>query len=86
MSVDTEIYAEMESAVLAACDDYMEGGPEPIGWRLTWALYQQLDYGGDHFVTAPAAFGNSGVKPLYQLPVSLCPGAHHGWELMLRPA
>jgi hypothetical protein len=49
---------------------------------LTSELYRQLDYGGDHFETADRAIhGREAPKPLYQLPVRVGQGAHHGWRL-----
>lgn len=84
MGVATETYAEIEAELLAACDRHAEGGPAPVGLTLTSELYRQLDYGGDHFATAERAiyYGET-PKPLYQLPVSLTPGAHHAWSLHL---
>jgi hypothetical protein len=82
MGVSTEEYAAMEAALLAACED---DGPAPIGWTLTWELYRQLDYGGDHFKSADRAiFYGEEPKELYQLPVSLVVGAHHDWKLRRR--
>ena len=74
MGVATEIYEEMEQALLATVN--------PRGWLLTSELYRQLDYGGDHFATSDRAiFYRETPKPLYQLPVTLKLGAHHAWKL-----
>lgn len=85
MGVSSETYAELEALILEATETWHEGGPEPIGWALTWELYRQLDYPGpehEHYLTSDRAIhGGEEPKPLYGLPVSLKVGAHHEWQL-----
>jgi len=68
--IDLTTYEAMRSAVLSAHN--------PIGIVVTSALYENLDYGPDHFSTAGSAIhGREEPKQLYQLPVSIRPGADH---------
>lgn len=85
MGVATETYEKMEALLVEAWENFVEGGPEPIGWLLSGELYRQLDYPGEryeHFKTCERAiFQGRTPKELYQLPVTLEVGAHHAWRL-----
>jgi hypothetical protein len=77
--LDLEQYEAFEQALTAAD----RAGAAPLSWRLTSALYQNLDAGRDHFTTSLRAIhGAEPPIPLYGLPVAIEPGAVRSWRLV----